>query len=130
LDLDGHIRLFLSGCYFWFPMDNPSQIYSFLSWNVCGLNSAASHEDVKKIIVLYKPDLICLQETKLEIISAALIGDALGYQYENNFVFLHASGTRGGILIAAKDSAFRFHQPNLDANSITVKVTDSRRNNS
>jgi hypothetical protein len=60
----------------------------------------------------------------MEIISAALIRDALGCQYENNFVFLPASGTRGSILISAKDSALKLHQPSLDTNSITVKVTD------
>jgi exonuclease III len=41
-------------------MDDPIQIYSFLSWNVRGLNSATSCEDVKQVVVLYKPDLICL----------------------------------------------------------------------
>jgi hypothetical protein len=74
------------------------------------------------MVALYKPDLICLQETKVDFISAAFIKDALGCMYENNFVFLPASA----ILIAA----FELHQPSFDANSITVKVSDSRRNNS
>jgi hypothetical protein len=62
----------------------------------------------------------------VDFISVAFIRDALGCMYENNFVFLPASG----ILIAAKDSAFELHQPSFDANSITIKVSDSRRNNS
>jgi hypothetical protein len=81
------------------------------------------------MVALYKPDLICLQETKVDFISAAFIKDALGCMYENNFVFLPASA----ILIAASAiliAAFELHQPSFDANSITVKVSDSRRNNS
>jgi hypothetical protein len=39
--------------------------FKFLSWNVRGLNNIAKQEDVKQIINLFKPGLLCLQETKL-----------------------------------------------------------------
>jgi hypothetical protein len=55
-----HACLICTGGSLWFPMDDPSQNYSFMSWNVRGMNNAASREDVKQMVALYKPDLICL----------------------------------------------------------------------
>jgi exonuclease III len=77
-------------------MDDPYLNFKFLSWNVRGLNNATKQEDVKQVVNSIKPDLICFQETKLQNISTFVIRNCLGVDYENDFVFLPAVGTRGG----------------------------------
>jgi exonuclease III len=77
-------------------MDALTQQYNVLSWNVRGLNNAARQEEVKLMINLWKPDLVCLQETKLANLSAATITNTLGSAYENSFIFSPADGTGGG----------------------------------
>jgi endonuclease/exonuclease/phosphatase family metal-dependent hydrolase len=47
-------------------VDNLIKQFKMLSWNVRGLNSCAKQEDVKQIITIIKPDILCLQETKME----------------------------------------------------------------
>jgi hypothetical protein len=73
---------------------NKSQLQN-LFWNVCGLNSKAKQEDVKQIINMLKHDIICLQETKIGIMTPSIIINAFGLQYEANYVSLPADGTRG-----------------------------------
>lgn len=43
--------------------------YSIFSWNVRGLNSAAQQEDVKEIVQMHRPMIVCLQETKSQLIT-------------------------------------------------------------
>jgi hypothetical protein len=73
---------------------NKSQLQN-LFWNVCGLNSKAKQEDVKQIINMLKHDIICLQETKIGIMTPSIIINAFGLQYEANYVSLPADSTRG-----------------------------------
>jgi exonuclease III len=40
-------------------MDIVNHQYSILSWNVRGLSSRAKQEDVKQLVSMCKPDLIC-----------------------------------------------------------------------
>jgi exonuclease III len=76
-------------------MDNLLQQCKLLSWNIRGLNNPAWQEDVKQVISTFRPDLICLQETKLPHISASIVRNSLGPLFENNFIFLPAANTRG-----------------------------------
>jgi exonuclease III len=104
------------------------QHYKMVSWNVHGLNSTAKQEDVRQCLTSCKPDLICLQETKLACISSANVRSIMGSGFDDNFVFLPATGIRGGILIVAQNSVFHLSQPVLTANTISVTVEDCRRN--
>jgi exonuclease III len=131
-----------SGCMiqtvFWIPsvvyssfaMDNLSQHYKFFSWNVRGLNNVAKQEEVRQVINTVKPNLICLQETKLSAINQHTIRSILGRDFENSFVYLPAEGTRGGILLASKDSDLLLQQPALTTNTISATVLDLRANGS
>lgn len=82
--------------YLILPMD-PSHI---LIWNVRGLNSAARQDSVRVLVTLAAVDIVCLQETKMEVVTRRLILSMLGVDFDNNFVFLPSVGARGGILIA------------------------------
>jgi exonuclease III len=53
------------------------------------------------MIKTFRPDLICLQETKLIAMNNVTIRKVAGLEYEDNFFFLPVDGTRGIILVAA-----------------------------
>jgi exonuclease III len=66
----------------------------FLCWNVRGLNDRAKRDSVKSVVVDLRPSIICLQETKLSIVSDYDILSILGAGF-SNFVFKPAQGSRG-----------------------------------
>lgn len=109
-------------------MDNLPYQYKLMTWNVRGLNGSAKQEDVKQVISIYKPDLVCLQETKLASVSHSTILNVLGHEYEDSFMYLPASGTRGGIILASRASVLQLQQSHLTANTITASVQDIRLN--
>lgn len=47
-----------------------------------------------------KSTIVCLQETKLNHIDDAVVAETLGQSFTENYAFLPAEGTRGGVLIA------------------------------
>lgn len=111
-------------------MADPTKLYKFLSWNVRGLNSVARQEDVKQVIATFRPDLICMQETKMSTSDNAIIRSALGPEYENNFCFLPSCGASGGILIAAKNNILQVQNPLLTVNTISATLFDIKRQTS
>lgn len=76
---------------------DPSQI---LIWNVRGLNSTARQDAVRLLVDSSRIDVVCLQETKMPVISRGLILSMLGCDFDNNFCFLPSVGASGGILVA------------------------------
>lgn len=109
-------------------MERPCQNYNMISWNVRGLNNVAKQEDVKHLISLHKPDLLCIQETKIANVDQMLIRNAFGVCYENNFCYLPADGTSGGIILATKDSSLLIQDSQTTANTITATIIDARTN--
>jgi exonuclease III len=83
-------------------MDNMAQHFNILSWNIRGLNSLARQENLRQVISVYRPELVCIQETMMESINSRTVRNALGSEFEDNFHFLPAAGTSGGILLAAR----------------------------
>jgi exonuclease III len=90
------------------------------------MNSRARQEDIKQVTNTFKPDLICIQETKMEVINSTIIRSTLGYDYEGQFVYLPASGASGGILIAVRDSVLQILNPTTTAHTISVAIHDSK----
>jgi exonuclease III len=109
-------------------MDQFSQQFKILSWNVRGLNCPAKKEDVKQTISLFRPDLICVQETKLSQVENVTVTACFGSDYENNYVYLPADGTRGGIVLAAKSSTMLISNPLRTNHTISADILDQRRN--
>jgi exonuclease III len=104
---------------------NQSQIYKILPWNVRGLNNSARQEDVRQMVSLVKPEIICLQETKLVTIDRSTVCSTLGSQFADNYFYLPGDGTRGGILVASRDSVFHLHQPHFTHNTISSTMLDN-----
>jgi exonuclease III len=90
------------------------------------MNSRARQEDIKQVTNTFKPDLICIQETKMEVINSTIIRSTLGYDYEGQFVYLPASGASGGILIAVRDSVLQILNPTTTAHIISVAIHDRK----
>jgi exonuclease III len=69
-----------------------------LIWNVWGLNQKSRRDAVRCMVDSPRPD-VCLQETKKAPISRWMVMSTLGADFDE-FTFLPAAGTRGGILLA------------------------------
>lgn len=54
---------------------------------------------VRETIASYRPNIVCLQETKLSAFSASQACETLD-QYLDSYIELAAQGTRGGVLLA------------------------------
>jgi exonuclease III len=70
---------------------------NILVWNVRGLDSRSHRDMVRSLIASERSSLICLQETKMNVISNIDIMQFLSVGYD--YVFLPAFHTRGGILV-------------------------------
>jgi exonuclease III len=81
---------------------------------------------VRQVITTIKPDLIYLQETKIENMDASIIRSSLGNEYDNNFVSLPTKGTRGGILIAARHAVMHLSNKMTTNHTISALVKDIR----
>ena len=78
-------------------MDN----ITVLSWNVRGLNARARRDAVRTLVDDIRPSIMCLQETKLDVIPHTMVLSMLGIAF-SEFAYLPASETRGGILITGR----------------------------
>ena len=63
-----------------------------------------------------------LQETKLAAIQSADVSEVLGARFSNQFAFLPAQETRGGILFAVDDDFYSITSVQLHAHSLTARV--------
>jgi exonuclease III len=115
----------LLNCFLHF-MDEQNTEFNFISWNVLGLNSKAKREEVKQIMQIHKPSIVCLQETKLAVVNDLLISQCLGPMYVHNFRFLPAEGTKGGIILACRDAWYQFSDDIVRSYMIFAMVTDCR----
>jgi hypothetical protein len=69
-----------------------------LTWNVRGLNDPGKRLRIKHMLKIWKPDIICLQETKLELITKAIVR-SLWRCHHVDWMFLGSNGASGGILL-------------------------------
>lgn len=98
-----------------------SQHIKIVVWNVRGLNSPARHSAIYQVIAAAGPSLVCLQETKMEDVTADVVRQCLGNNFEN-YYFLPAIGTRGGILLAWDDTMVKVINPHRTENTLTALV--------
>ena len=69
-----------------------------LSWNVRGLNDRDKRLQVRSFIKQWGADIICLQETKIELVSRRLVRSLWGIHHVD-WMFLGSIGASGGILL-------------------------------
>lgn len=72
-------------------------------WNVRSLNSRARRDVVREFVSQERASVVCLVETKLDVLSPTLATDLMGSAFD--YVCLPSDGASGGIVVAwARDS--------------------------
>lgn len=104
---------------FWLPLQHVMDLSNILFWNVRGLNRKAHRDSIRALIVSLNPELICLQETKIQHMTTATLWSTLGTQLDQH-TCLPAEGTRGGILIAWKSTALQSITTRIDGFSVSI----------
>jgi exonuclease III len=91
-----------------------------LIWNVRGLNSSVRQDSIKELVGSSQVDVVCLQETKMQIITRRTILSMLGADF-SDYVYLPSVGASGGILIAWRRHIGHTGQQKLKDHSISVQ---------
>lgn len=74
------------------------------------------------MIATMQPHIVCLQESKLEVMSGALVMQCLGNKFDS-FVYLPTVEMRGGIIIACNSTIAKLSNTHVTTHTITVLVT-------
>lgn len=72
---------------------------SVTCWNVRGLNNSAKRKAVKEFLASCRPNLVCLQETKLDVVDDFLLMQCCSPSLDG-YAYLPPEETRGGIILA------------------------------
>lgn len=99
-----------------------------ISWNVRGLNDRQKRLEVRQTMLLEKPNIICLQETKISQMERNVFKEICGNHLRQMKV-LNANGTRGGILIAWTDKRFEELDSDIREFTITFKLKSKQDQN-
>ena len=94
-----------------------------LNWNVRGLNDGARRDSVSELVRDTCSTIICLKETKPQVIDDNVVRRTLGQQFVNNYAVLPAVQTRGGILLAVAENFFALSNIHLTTHAITATVS-------
>lgn len=65
-----------------------------LNWNVRGLNDVARRDSVSELARDTGSTVVCLQETKLQVVDDNVVRRTLGQNFVNNYAFLPAAACR------------------------------------
>jgi exonuclease III len=93
-------------------------------WNVRGLNSKPRRIAIRALLATTNASIVCFQETKIDLFYSGLILETLGADFDD-FTYLPADGTRGGILLAWQSKTVSITDPIFTANTLSAKVTTS-----
>jgi exonuclease III len=80
---------------------------TIFNWNVRGLNNGARRKVVRDMVAEYRATVVTLQETKLQAVDRQVIVESVGERFADNFAYLPAVGTRGGIILAVDKDHYR-----------------------
>ena len=90
--------------------------------NVRGMNARARRLNIKSLLDTTGASVVCFQETKVELLCSPIVLEALGSEFDE-YVYLPAVGTRGGILLAWKSRIVTITDPSFSTNTISAKLT-------
>jgi exonuclease III len=96
-------------------------LFEILCWNVRGLNDPAKRDAVREFVASLRVSIVCLQETKLNVIDDFLVMQCLGPSFDG-YVYVPAIETRGGILLAWDKSSVDIGSVSFDSYAITGEV--------
>lgn len=81
-------------------------MFRLLSWNVRGINDRDKKVLLKSFLRDWKCDLVCLQETKMEVVLASDVRSFWGY-HSVDYAALNAVGSSGVVLVMWDKSVYR-----------------------
>ena len=90
-----------------------------MSWNVHGLSERPKRLQVRQSILLEKPSIVCMQETKMATMDTTCIREVCGWRLKNTRI-LDAEGTRGGVIVAWSNTMFQELDHTIGRFSVTV----------
>ncbi|KAG2647915.1 hypothetical protein PVAP13_1NG002673, partial [Panicum virgatum] len=93
-----------------------------LDWNVRGLKNSARRKVVRDLAHDTGASIVCLQETKMQLIDRGVVVETLGQHFAEQFVFLPAVGTRGGALLAVDENYYRIVQFDVREHSVSAQL--------
>jgi hypothetical protein len=95
---------------------------SFAIWNGRGLNSPARRLAIYQAISPANAAVVCIQETKMAVILDRVVRECLGPSFDE-FFYLPADGTRGGILLAWQSTRVSVSHPHYSTNAVTARIS-------
>jgi exonuclease III len=69
-----------------------------VAWNVRGLNALKKRRQVKGLLEEWKADIVCLIETKMQVISREVVRSLWGGQHVG-WMYKGSNGLSGGMLL-------------------------------
>jgi exonuclease III len=72
--------------------------HNILTWNVRGLNGGRKRLKIRNLLSTWKVDIVCLQETKLKMVSSQLVQSLWRCPYKE-WCHVDSIGASGGILL-------------------------------
>ncbi|KAM0822740.1 hypothetical protein ACQ4PT_071319 [Festuca glaucescens] len=96
---------------------------NIFNWNPRGLNSKVRRDAVRDLIRDTHASIVCLQETKLDVVDDAIISATLGPNFIANYAFLPAIGTSGGMILSVSDAFFTLSDVHVSANTLSASIT-------
>jgi hypothetical protein len=75
-----------------------SMNFNILTWNVRGLNEGRKRLKIRNLLSQWKVDIVCLQETKLKLVSNQLVHSLWRCPYKE-WCHVDSIGASGGILL-------------------------------
>lgn len=108
---------------------NRSRPWNILCWNVRGANSDKKWNSIRDKIVESKGDIVCLQETKKEVIDQIFLRNICPQGFDA-FAYKPAVGASGGILTIWKSAVFKGVEVFQNDFALSVQMTSSHNNSS
>lgn len=94
-----------------------------LNWNVRGLNEGARKDAVNKLVKDTRSTIVCLQETKLQLVDQNTVTRTIGAKFANSFAVLPVEQTREGILVAVNEDFFDLSNILLFPHSVIAPIS-------
>lgn len=99
--------------------------YNILVWNARGLNARCRRDKLRDVVDSYNASIVCIQETKLHVISPFDMNAMLGTRF-SSFEYLPSNGASGGILVACRRPEVTCTLLRRDNFSVSVMVAVER----
>jgi exonuclease III len=80
-----------------------------ISYNIRGLGGLAKKKEIQKLISSQKPKVLCIQETKMEVIEQSIITWMWGSS-DCDFAFKPSEGRSGGLLTIWDSTVISIHK--------------------